>query len=263
MSDPLFEIRGLSHSFGAHAVLRDLDLSIQPGEVVSILGPNGAGKTTLIRIMCRLQEGWRGEVLYRNRTLQRWPRRAFSREISYVPQQVEVSFAFTVRDVVLMGRLPHQQGQFFETTEDEHKVKEMLALTGASQLEDRYFHDLSGGERQLVVLASALAQEPEVLLLDEPTAFLDLKHQLQIYRILKQQHEEQRKTLVLVTHDLNLAQSFSSRIILLKAGQKVAEVGPSGDVPGLTPELIAEVFDLTPQDTLLQARQRLYLSFEA
>lgn len=263
MSESLFEVRSLSHQFGTRRVLEELDLSIQPGEVISILGPNGAGKTTLIRILCRLQGGWHGEILYRRQKLQKWPRRVFARQIAYVPQQVEVSFSFTARDVVLMGRLPHQEGQFFETAEDDLIVREMLELTGAAPFADRYFHDLSGGERQLVVLASALAQEPQVLVLDEPTSFLDLKHQLQIYRILKRQHEEEGKTLILVTHDLNLAQSFSSRIILLKAGKKVAEVGPFGDFPVLTPELVGEVFDLAPQDTLLQDRQRLYLSFEA
>src|SRR5690606_11118039 len=207
MPDPLFEIKGLCHCFGAHAVLYDLDLSIRPGEVVSILGPNGAGKTTLIRILCRLQQGWQGEILYQNKPLREWPRREFARQVACVPQQVNVSFSFTARDVVLMGRLPHQKGQFFETAEDVIRVREKLSLTGALSLENRYFHDLSSGERQLVVLASALAQVLEILLLDEPTAFLDFKHQLEVYRILKQQHQEQGTTLVLITHDLNLAQS--------------------------------------------------------
>jgi iron complex transport system ATP-binding protein len=163
----------------------------------------------------------------------------------------------------MMGRLPHQEGSFFESERDFRKVEEALEATDSLELAARPFNALSGGERQLVVLAGALAQEPAILLLDEPTAFLDLKHQLQIHRILDRLHARGDVTLILATHDLNLAQSFCTRLILLKRGQLVADLPRSaqGGPPELTAEILERVFDVSAEELAVQGRQQIVLSY--
>lgn len=162
-----------------------------------------------------------------------------------------------------MGRLPHQAGSFFESSKDRSIVEASLESTDCLHLSERYFNELSGGEQQLVGLASALAQQPEILLLDEPTAFLDLAHQLQIYRILRTLHRERRVTLVLVTHDLNLAESFCSRIVFLKGGRIEADVTrPENPIDSMiTVELIQRVFGVESRIVTDGSENRVILSY--
>ncbi len=255
----VFEASSLGFSYGASSVLDSLNFSILPGEVVGILGPNGAGKTTLLRILGRLQGGWNGSLSFRGRPIQSWTRRDLSREVAYVPQRTEVSFPYTARQVVMMGRNPYSYGHFLDSTEDRQIVESALQQTRASSLADKPYSDLSGGEQQLVVLASALAQQAGTLLLDEPTVFLDVRHQLMIYRILERLHESQGTTLVLATHDLNLAESFCSRLILLKDGRIQDEVRPA-DGP-LNSSQLESLFDLQARDTRQGPQNRIQLSF--
>jgi iron complex transport system ATP-binding protein len=172
----------------------------------------------------------------------RWDRRAFARQVAFLPQQARILFPFTVWEVVAMGRAPHQAGTYFESAADRARIAAALELAGCSHLSARPFQELSGGEQQLVCLAAALAQDPKVLLLDEPTVFLDLNHQLQVFEVLNQLHRKDGLTLVVVTHDLNLARFCCDRLVLLRSGQLRAEVrDPARGIPA---ELLSDVFEV-------------------
>lgn len=263
MTHEVYRIEGLDHLYGSFHALRGISAVVRAGEVLGIVGPNGAGKTTLLKILCGFLKPTSGEVHFHGKLLRRWNHRDLAQRVAYVPQQTNIVFPYTGREVVLMGRLPHQEGRFFETRSDLEAVECALELTGSAHLHDRYFNDLSGGERQLVVLASALAQEPEVLLLDEPTIFLDLRHQLAIYRILADLHRDRRMTLVVVTHDLNLAESFCERILFVNHGAVVAEQARAEIESSIliSPELIELVFDVKAATELIGDRRRIVLSF--
>lgn len=242
-ADPLFSVRELVVRYGAVPALRGLDFQVAPGERIGLLGPNGAGKTTLLRCLCRLLDPTSGSIEFLGQALQKWERRAFARRVAYLPQQVRLLFPYSAWEVVSMGRFPHQAGVFFESPEDRQSIREALELTGTLPLAARQFPELSGGEQQLVCLAAALAQHPDVLLLDEPTVFLDLRHQLQVFEILNRLHQARRVTLILVTHDLNLARSCCDRLLLLKEGRLAAELaGPNRGIPA---EMLEAVFDVS------------------
>ncbi len=258
----IYTLRDLQFRYGDFEVLRHISLDIGRGEILGIIGPNGAGKTTLLRILCGLLKGWTGQLEFLGRAFASWERRALARVIAYLPQQTRMSFPYTVHEVALMGRLPHQSGRFFDTRADHERVREVLQLTDTLALSGRYFQDLSGGEQQLVSLASALAQDPSVLLLDEPTVFLDLRHQLQIYRILRDLHDTRGLDLIIVTHDLNLAQAFCDRLVFMKSGEIVADIRGNGQPPNVSAELIEQVFDVRAASELSADRQpRIVLQF--
>jgi len=261
LKEVFYSTHHLGYSYEESPVLQDIGIEIARGEIVGIIGPNGAGKSTLLKILGGLLDHWTGDALFRNQPIQQWDRRKLAQQIAYVPQNTHIAFPYSVQEVVLMGRLPHQGASFFESSEDLDQVDQALRMTDCLELSERYFNELSGGERQLVVLASALAQEPETLLLDEPTVFLDLKHQLLICRILKTLHETRRLTMVLVTHDLNLAQSFCDRIFFLKHGRVIAECCKR-DEGGLIlePDVIEEVFEVRADTNGLQ-EPKIILSF--
>ena len=186
--------------------------------------------------------GCTGRTEYRGVEPTRWPRRAFARRVAFIPQSLRVEFPFTAEQVALMGRTPHCDG-LFESPADLEAVERALAITDTLPFRQRDFRSLSGGERQRVILASAVAQQPETLLLDEPTTFLDLKHQVAIYRLL---HDLSRQGMlvVAVTHDLNLAAAFAARIVVLDAGRVVADGAPA---EVLAPELIRGVFGVASE----------------
>ena len=263
MSEPVIEARDLGYNFGTVPALNNINLSLRTGEVLGLLGPNGAGKTTLLRVLSGLLPDWTGTLSLQGKSARDWDRRSFARVIAYLPQRIQITFAYTAREVVLMGRLPHQAGNFFETAKDRLVIEESLESTDCSHLSDRYFNELSGGEQQLVGLASALAQRPEILLLDEPTAFLDLAHQLKIFQILRELHRKRGSTLILVTHDLNLAESFCSRVVFLKEGRIEADISKDSDSsdPLITPDLIQGVFGVESQVISDGTHSRVILSY--
>jgi len=210
-------------------VLRDVTFEAGRGSVLGLLGPNGAGKTTLLRVMAGIRAPTRGRVTIENADVRGLTRRELARRIAVVPQETHSTFDFTVLDIVLMGRYPHLGAFELEGAADLAIARDALAAVGAAHLESRLFGTLSGGEKQRVVIAGALAQASEMLLLDEPTASLDLAFQLEIGALLQRLNAERRVTLVLSTHDLNFAAALCHEIVLLKEGRILAR-GRTADV---------------------------------
>lgn len=220
----------VSFAYGpGKAGLRAVTMEVPRGSLVGILGPNGSGKTTLLRLLGGMLTPSAGRITIDGRDLGRLPRRQLAREIAVVPQETRLSFEYSVLEVVLMGRYPHLGPFELEGRADLEIAREALAATGTLSLEDRAFPTLSGGEKQRVVIASALAQAGDVLLLDEPTASLDLGAQLDVAALLLKLHRERAVTMVMATHDLNFAASVCDTLVLMKAGRILAH-GPTSTV---------------------------------
>ena len=210
-------------------VLANVSLNAAPGTFLGILGPNGSGKTTLVKLLGGVLTPTAGEVSLDGRPLRTWPRRAIARRIAMVPQELHPTFDYTVLEMTLMGRFPHLGAFAIEGPDDILIARDALAATGAEAFEDRRFSTLSGGEKQRVIIAAALAQQASLLLLDEPTASLDPGYQLDIAHLLTSLNRTHALTLVLATHDLNLAASVCRDLVMLRAGTIIAS-GPTSDV---------------------------------
>jgi iron complex transport system ATP-binding protein len=210
-------------------VLDGVSFAVARGAILGLLGPNGSGKTTLVRLMSGTLAPLAGRVTLEDIDVSRLPRRALARKVAVVPQETHSTFDFTAMDIVLMGRYPHLGPFELERAVDVTIAEDALAAVGMAALGHRLFATLSGGEKQRVVIASALAQAADALLLDEPTASLDLGYQIEIAALLKRLNQERRTTMVISTHDLNLAAALCSEIVLLKTGRVLAH-GSTGDV---------------------------------
>ena len=233
-------LAGVRFAYGSGPpVVRDVDLSVAPGTVHGLVGPNGSGKSTLLRLMAGLVEPDSGEVALDGRPLGRLPRREVAGCVALVPQNSALAFPFTVAELVLLGRTPHHGRPWFDSARDLATARAAMEATDVLALADRPFQTLSGGERQRVVIARALCQEPSVLLLDEPTAHLDLRHQVRLLGLVRRRSEAQGLTSVVVLHDLNLAGLGCDVVTVLRAGAMVASGAP-GAV--LTVDLVGEVF---------------------
>ena len=224
---------------GAPRVVDGVSLTVAPGELIGILGPNGSGKTTLLKMLSGTLAPTAGVIRFDGRPLDGWRRRDLARRIAMVPQETHAAFDFTVLDIVLMGRFPHLGTFALEGPSDLAIARQALAATGTSAFEDRPFATLSGGEKQRVVIAGALAQSPELLLLDEPTASLDLGHQFDVQLLLAGLNRERGVTMVLSTHDLNLAAALCRQLILLREGRVIAQ-GRTDEV--LTPATVRALY---------------------
>ena len=240
------ELAGVAMRLGPHAVLAGVDLSVAPGEVVGVLGRNGAGKTTLLRVACGALEPDAGRVLLEGRALASLDRRERARSVALVPQDTQVPFSFSVAELVLMGRTPHLGFLGFEGAHDLDVARAALDRMGIAALADRSVLTLSGGERQLAMVARALAQQPRLLLLDEPTAFLDLRHRLEVLTVVRELAAAGASALV-VSHDLGIAARFCDRLVLLGNGQILAS-GPPREV--LTPETLRAAFGIEAEVSL-------------
>ncbi len=205
--------------------IRDLTFAVEAGEIFGVIGPNASGKTTLIRLLSRVLVPARGEILLDGRVLQTLSRAAVATEIAVVPQDVPQGFPYTVEELVLMGRFPHAPGRLFESAQDLDYARRAMEATGVLDLGSERLDRLSGGERQRVMLARALAQRPRLLVLDEPTAHLDLRYQAECVGLLRRLNRQAGLAIVLVSHDLNMAAEVSDRLLLLHAGAAVC-TGP-------------------------------------
>jgi iron complex transport system ATP-binding protein len=208
-------------------VLRQVSFTIGKGSFVGILGPNGSGKSTLLKIMDGILKPQEGRATMDGRTILAMSRQDIARQVAVVPQDYGGLFTFTAREIVLMGRSPHLAPWAFEGPGDHETVNRVMTQTDTLDFADRSLDQLSGGERQRVLIARALAQEPRIMLLDEPTAFLDIRHQVEIMNLLKWLNKEKGLTVLAVTHDINLASLYCDRIILLDKGTIHVEGPPA------------------------------------
>jgi iron complex transport system ATP-binding protein len=220
-------------------VVDGVSLSVQRGAIVGLLGPNGSGKTTLLRLLAGTLAPDRGDVRLDEQPISALSRRDLARRIAVVPQETHSAFDFSALEIVLMGRYPHLGAFELEGADDLAIARRSMAVTGTAGLEDRRFAALSGGEKQRVVIAGALAQASDVLLLDEPTASLDLGFQFEISALLARLNRDRGTTMVVSTHDLSLAATLCTELVLLKGGRVIAR-GPTDAV--LTPTHIRELY---------------------
>ncbi|GAB4339457.1 MAG: iron-enterobactin ABC transporter ATP-binding protein [Candidatus Abyssubacteria bacterium] len=215
-----------------------LTVNVGSGEFVGLVGPNGSGKTTFLNLLTRVLRPARGEILIDGIDVRALSARELARKVAVVPQESTIIFPFTVSEVVLMGRAPHLTSML-ERDEDFAIADEAMRMTGVADLAERPIQRLSGGEKQAAFIARALAQRPSVLLLDEPTAFLDIKHQLDIYDILVRLNRERGITIVAVSHDLNLASHYCQRVLVFKEGTLKFDGAPQH---AITAESVREVY---------------------
>jgi iron complex transport system ATP-binding protein len=216
----------LSFAYGRQAVIENLSLEIAEGDFFAVIGPNGSGKTTLLRLILGSLAPQAGDIAVFGRPLAGYRRRELARRIALVPQGSVPVFSFAVEEIVRMGRAPHLGLLGFEAAEDVDQAARAIAAVGLDALARRPLDQLSGGEQQRVWIARALCQQPRLMLLDEPTAALDMGHQLQIMRLLARLRRERRMTVVMVSHDLNLAAMFATRMLLLNNGRMVCSGTP-------------------------------------
>lgn len=240
-SAPLFVIKKGCFAYRADNVLQDIDLSLAPGQFYGLLGPNGSGKTTLIDLLTATRSLQSGQILFQDRVLDSFSKKELATKIALVPQQFAMGFDFTVADLVLMGRYPHIPRFSNPTVRDLDLVDEAMAVMQIQPLRHRLISDLSGGEKQRVVVARALAQDTGVLVLDEATANLDIHHTIEIMHVIRRLVRDQGRTVIAAIHDLNLAAAFCDQVIVLKEGC-LFHTGPVAQT--LTSQLIAEVFQV-------------------
>ncbi len=235
----LLEAERVAYAYGARRVVDGVDLGVAAGEIVGLIGPNGAGKSTLVRLLAGLATPAAGEVRLEGRPLATWTRRDVARRIGLVPQDPRLDFPFSAIEVVLMGRVPHLPPLAFPRSADVAIARAALARFEVGALEHRPLDALSGGERQRVFLARALAQEPTIMLLDEPTTHLDLRHQTGVHEVVRALCREHGMGAVTVLHDLNLAAAYCDRLVLLTGG-RVAAAGTAAQV--LTQPILEAAF---------------------
>ncbi|WP_201294982.1 MULTISPECIES: ABC transporter ATP-binding protein [unclassified Nocardiopsis] len=233
--------RGLTLAYDDHTVVRGLDADIVEGTVTCVIGPNGCGKSTLLRALGRLMKPRAGLVELDGRDIHRVPTREVAEVLGVLPQQPVAPDGLTVADLVARGRHPAQRWYRQWSGEDHQAVAAALERTGLLELADAPLQELSGGQRQRAWISMVLAQGTDLLLLDEPTTFLDLVHQVDVLDLVRELHREGGRTIVMVLHDLNLAARYADTVITMRQGQVVA-CGPPERV--LTPELLREAFDL-------------------
>ncbi|HBZ55199.1 MAG TPA: iron ABC transporter ATP-binding protein [Syntrophobacteraceae bacterium] len=235
----VIQVDGLWCGYPGRTVLRDVSFSIQPAEFVGILGPNGSGKTTLLLALSGIVALQAGQIHLDGTLMEQLGHRQRARRMAVVTQEGEVRLPFSCREVVWMGRYPHQKRWQLETSADSRVVQRAMTLTDTESLADRLITAVSGGEKQRVMMARALAQETAVLLLDEATSAMDIRRKLQVYQVLEQLNHGDGTTVLAVLHDVNLAALFCRRLIFLRDGELIAD-GPTERV--LTPEILETVY---------------------
>jgi iron complex transport system ATP-binding protein len=241
-SPAAIQVHGLGHAFGPHRVLEDLAFEVPAGDFFIIIGPNGSGKTTLLKLLTGLLASQKGRIEVLGRGIGAYSPRRLAQRIAYVPQQVPSGFAFKALQVVLMGRAPHLGILGLESPADLDIARQAMALTHTAHLAERPLDQLSGGEQQRLFIARAICQQPDILLLDEPTAALDMAHQVRVMDVLERLKAERQVTIVMVSHDLNLAAMYAQTVLLLDQG-RIARIGPPAQV--LDYALLEKVYGCT------------------
>jgi len=219
------KVEKLNLYYGRRHILKDISLEVRAGEFVVIIGPNGTGKTSLLKALAGLV-GTRGEIEILNHPLSHYSRRKLAECVAVVPQQLPIEFPFTVLETVLMGRSPHLGMLAVEGEKDYGIARQAMEFTEISHLADRRLDELSGGERQRAIIARAICQQPRLVLLDEPTASLDPAHQVRIMDLMERLRREQEVTVVMISHDLNLAAMYGDRLLLMNNGCIINDGSP-------------------------------------
>ncbi len=235
----ILEVKDLFCGYDGKNVIRDVSFCLEEKGFLGIIGPNGAGKTTLLKTIARLIHPSAGKIIYRGRNIFEFKTRDLAREIAVLPQTMEMVFSYSVEEFVSLGRFPHLNRFSRFSAHDREAVKQALVLTEIADLKERKINELSVGEKQRVFIAQGLAQEPNFMILDEPTAHLDIAHQVEILSLLRRLNAEKGLSVLLILHDLNMAAEFCKNLILLNAG-KIHSSGTPSEV--LTYQNIEEVY---------------------
>ncbi|MBM6385516.1 MAG: ABC transporter ATP-binding protein [Paenibacillus sp.] len=235
----MVEVRNVSKQYGGVRVVDDVSLNIAKGKITSFIGPNGAGKSTLLSMITRLIGKDTGQVLIEGKEIEDWKSKELSKKISVLKQSNHINIRLTVEDLVAFGRFPYSQGRL--TPEDRQWVQEAIDYMDLGPYRKRYLDELSGGQRQRAYIAMVIAQNTEYILLDEPLNNLDMKHSVQIMKVLRKMVDELGKTIVIVIHDINFASCYSDYIVALKEGRVVQE-GKTEDI--INTEVLHQVYDM-------------------
>jgi len=237
---PIIHVTDVGFRYKEVRALRGISFEVRRGEFLGVIGPNGSGKTTLIRVIDGILAPERGGVSINGAAIRGMGRREIARLVAVVPQDLPLVFPYRAIEIVMMGRSPHLGMLRFEGESDRGIVRRAMEMTDTASLANRSMDSLSGGERQRVLIARALAQEPEVILLDEPTAFLDIRHQAEFFGLMKGLNRKRGLTVLAVTHDINLASAYCDRVMLLREG-RIHTLGAPGEV--ITETNIREAYE--------------------
>ena len=235
----MLKIKNISAGYQNKNVIRDLSLDFKMGEFCALLGPNGAGKSTLLKVMIGFQTLTQGEILLKKKALKEWKKNELAKVISLIPQDFKLQFDHRVYDLVLMGRFPYLGYWQNYTKKDRDITDGILKQLDLFKFKDKMFSQLSGGEKKRVSIARALAQQTEIILMDEAFANLDINHQLEIMQILSEINREYKKMIILVSHNINLAADYCDRIIMMKKGEIITDGHPENII---TPNTIRELY---------------------
>lgn len=238
----MLELEKVTTGYDKKPILNDISFTVDKGDFLGVIGPNGSGKTTLLRVISKILSPWKGRVTLEGKGLDEIKYRELAKRMAVVPQRMqETFFSYSVKDFILLGRTPYlRRFQLLESKHDLRVVREVMEETDTLGLEERNLEDLSGGERQRTIIAQALAQEPEILLLDEPTSHLDIGHQVEILDLVRKLNRERKMTVIMVLHDLNLASEYCDQLILLNEGSMFKKGTPQEI---LTYEIIEKVYN--------------------
>ena len=240
MKEKVLTIKNLSFAYDGSNVLNNIDLGVESGSFVSIIGPNGSGKSTLINLISKILKNYKGEIVVNNENIEKLDSREIAKLVAVVPQYSNTGFDFLVGDLILMGRFPYISRFGREKKQDFDVVRDVMDKTKTFELSKKRFNELSGGEKQRVIIAQALAQDTPIILLDEPTSHLDINFQIEIMDLFYRLNTDEKKTIIGVFHDINLAANYSKKAVLLKNGM-VAGYGEINDI--ITRENIKKVFN--------------------
>lgn len=235
----MIEIKGLTKRFGNKSVVEDVTVTIEPKTITSFIGPNGAGKSTLLSMVSRLLDADTGEVLLDQTNIKKWKSSEFAKRVSILKQSNFLNVRLTIRELVSFGRYPYSRGRL--SAEDEKFVDKAIEYMNLTDIQDKFLDELSGGQRQRAFIAMVIAQDTDYILLDEPLNNLDMKHSVQIMKILRELVDELGKTVVIVLHDINFASVYSDRIVALKDGKLIKD-GPTHEI--INSESLKEIYDM-------------------